>query len=130
MRKNPPADVFLQHGTSRGPIHLARTPRFLRFVIQGTDWLSLDALDQMEDTPAPDETVIVAELVSRGNIHIDGADKRGRRTASWVSTATYKQVHNPPPREVAADTQQWQAWCYQRAKCPPAYTPPQPKGEK
>lgn len=39
--------AILRVGISRKPLQLERAPTFLRFVMVGSDWETLDALDQI-----------------------------------------------------------------------------------
>jgi hypothetical protein len=105
--------VSLKLGTLRGPLTLKRVPRFLRFVVTGTDWTTLDALDQLDDTPREGEHVIAAEKRDESSVHLDGY-KNGRRCGWWERTATYEPVPDPPPQDVLRDTAKWQAWCVER----------------
>lgn len=115
--------VCLVHGTVRGPLVLKRAPLLLRFVLTGADWKTLDALDQPGDEPKPGERVIAAERRGGfGSVHVDGRDRKGRRTAEWYTTADYESVPDQPPQEVLRDRAEWEAWCWQRV----GKTPPQP----
>jgi hypothetical protein len=107
--------VFLRLGTTRGPLTLRRVPRFLRFVVRGTDWATLDALDQLDDEPAAGETVIAAEKADESSVHLDYTERKtGRRRGLWERTATYAPVADPPADDVLRDTAKWQAWCLAR----------------
>lgn len=112
MRWNE-TQVFLRLGSTRGPLTLRRTPRFPRFVLTGTDWSTLDALDQLDDTPRPGERVIAAEKRDESSVHYDGV-RNGRRFGEWHRTATYVPVPDPPPQDVLRDTERWRAWCVAR----------------
>lgn len=107
--------VFLKLGTTRGPLTLKRVPRFLRFVLTGADWKTLDALDQLDDAPRAGEHVIAAEKRDESRMHLDGY-KNGRRCGWWENIATYEPVPDPPPQDVLRDTAAWQAWCLERLK--------------
>jgi hypothetical protein len=108
--------VFLQHGTSRGPLTLKRTPTYLRFVMRGVNWDTLDALDQLDDTPADDERVLAAVVRDRNMVHLDGTDKRGRRCAWWIPSYTYVLVQPQPPDDTMRDTAKWRAWCLEQQR--------------
>lgn len=107
--------VFLMLGSARGPLVLKRAPRLLRFVLTGSDWKTLDALDQLDDEPKPEERVIAAERRGGyGAVHTDGRDKQGRRTAEWYTTADYEYIPDQPPQDVLRDRARWEAWCWER----------------
>lgn len=103
----PPEIVRLKHPQFKGSIRLARTPRFLRFVLSDGKW---DALDQLEDTPADNEVIYAAELVRRGVIHVDGT-RKGRRCGWTEHTADYELVSSPPAQEILRSTEKWREWC-------------------
>lgn len=108
--------VFLQHGRSRGPLTLKRTPTYLRFVMRGVNWDSLDALDQLDDSPADDERILAAVLRDKSMVHLDGTTQGGRRTAWWIPTYTYVLVQPQPPDDTMRDTHKWRAWCWRQSK--------------
>lgn len=113
-RHADPASVFLYvAGQSRGGLALRRTPKYLRFVVTGTDWKTLDALDQLDDTPAAGERVIVAEKAETSRVHLYGV-RNGRRTGWYETMVTYTPVADPPADDVARDTAKYQAWCLAR----------------
>lgn len=113
--------VTLRLGTTRGPLTLRRTPTYLRFVVTGTDWATLDALDQLDDAPRPGETVIAARKADESSIHFDGY-RNGKRAGWWERTASYEPVADQPPADVLRDTERWRAWCLEQVaaeKAPP-----------
>jgi hypothetical protein len=103
--------VFLKVGSLRGPLTLKRhpLPKFLRFVLTGSDWKTLDALDQLDDAPRPGEFVIAAVKADESSVHFDGY-RGGKRAGWWERTATYERVPDQPPQDVLTDTARWQAW--------------------
>lgn len=104
-----PSLVSLRVGTLRGRLSLYRTPKYLRFVMAGADWDTLDALDQLDDTPREGEQVMAAALGKRGSVHVC---RRGKgQKSSWHRTATYHLLPEQPSQEVLRNTAQWQAWC-------------------
>mgnify|MGYP000626702823 CR=1 FL=1 len=111
--------VYLSHGGIRGKgLLLKRQPRFLRFVITGTDWETLDALDQLGDTPRDGEYVIAAEKRDESSVHFSGY-RDGKRAGWWERTATYQSVPDQPPQDVLRDTDRWRAWAAERAAVNP-----------
>lgn len=101
--------VSLRHGTTRGSLHLQRAPLFLRFVMRGTDWSTLNALDQLDDAPKPGETVYAAVKVDSAGMHVDRVVNR-RRVGEWYQTATYELVPDQPDQEILQDATEWKAW--------------------
>jgi hypothetical protein len=91
---------------------LRRTPILLRVVFNGSTW---DALDQLDDTPAADETVHVYRVASvPSTYHIDYTDRAtGRRRGEWRTTADYAFYATPPDDAVRA-TEAWRAWTMAR----------------
>jgi hypothetical protein len=103
-------------GVTRGTLQLRRIPKYLRFTWKNSDWKTLDALDQLDDTPHEDEQLMVAVLGERGNVHIDGV-RNGRRYGEWRETADYHLLAEQPPQEVLRNSEKWRGWCYaQEAK--------------
>lgn len=105
--------VSLKHGTIRGSLSLRRCPKYLRFVITGTDWKTLDALDQLDDEPRDGEYLIAAVKSSEGSVHLDGT-RNGRRFGEWHRTATYETMPDQPSQETMRDRAEWQKWCMER----------------
>jgi hypothetical protein len=99
---------------------LQRTPLYLRATIRRTDAgkRGFDALDQLDDTPAPDETIVAYRLASTdGTIHIDRTDPRTRRrVGSWHRLVTYAVVDPQPDDVTMRDITKWRAWCLERQK--------------
>lgn len=102
--------VHLRLGSLRGPLNLERTPRYLRFVIQGAKWETLDALDQPVDSPDGGEKCYAAIRTESSSVHVDGY-RNGKRFGEWHKTATYELVADQPSQEQMADYEQWKAWC-------------------
>lgn len=104
------AVVSLKVGILRGHLSLARTPKYLRFVMVGADWKTLDALDQLDDSPKPEEHLIAAVKGDESTVHIDGI-RNGRRFGEWRRCVTYHLVPEQPDQETMRDREKWQAWC-------------------
>lgn len=96
-------------------LQLERAPRYLRVVIN--DKREVDALDQLEDTPASDELVVAYELDGDyGSMHIDRRDKKtGRRIGEWYKTAQYKRIMEQPNELLMRENESWRRWCQERA---------------
>lgn len=103
--------VFLRVGTMRGPLHVLRDPlpRFIRFVIQGTHWPTLDVLDQIGDEPKPNEHVIAAVKVDESVVHFDGT-RNGKRCGWNEHSATYEPVPEQPPQDTLRNAALWREW--------------------
>ena len=87
---------------------LKRAPRFLRAVRNARG--DVDALDQLDDEPQPDEQIIVYRLEGEvGSVHIQGA--RGRGRCGWYTTAQYRVVDPQPEDADVRETQPWRNWC-------------------
>lgn len=96
------------------PLVLTRDPlpKFLRFVVTGDDWQTLDALDQLDDEPKAVERVIAAKMDGKpGTLHLDRWQKGRGRVGEWYRTADYWPVAEQPPDDVLRDREKWRAWC-------------------
>ena len=98
-----------------GKLLIRRAPLHLRVVRSASgEW---DALDQLDDTPRPDEQVFAYRLVEAGSaVHLSMRDKRGRRTGGWFVAATYAHVVEQPAEDVMRDTAKWRDWCLARQR--------------
>jgi hypothetical protein len=105
---------------SNGPaagqvLNLRRAPLFLRLVqdLAGA-W---DALDQLHDTPRPDETIVVYRLVSNdGPIHLNMRGRQGRRCGGTFQRATYAVVEEQPDDATLRTTASWRQWAQGQAE--------------
>jgi hypothetical protein len=88
---------------------LKRAPKYLRVVRDSEGkW---DALDALDDTPAPGEAVIAYRKVSDdGAGFIDYTDGRGRRCGTSFISATYAVCDPQPPDDVLRDRERWAEW--------------------
>ena len=102
--------VYLDTGGGRVSLTLKRAPKYLRFVMRGTDYATLDALDQWDDQPRDGETVYAAVIAYSSDVHLSCRDKDGRRYGRREKTATYELVPEQPDQETLRDTARWQAW--------------------
>jgi hypothetical protein len=86
---------------------LHRAVKFLR-VVQNKSGV-WDALDQPEDTPAPEETVFAYQITEKpGMCHI----RSGKRGASgFYAIATYRMCAEQPYDQVMRGMSLWQQWC-------------------
>lgn len=90
---------------------LKRAPLFLRAVRKRTliegqgEW---DALDQLTDTPEPDEEIIAYRRHRRpGWVHINTGRKPG---GGFYTVAEYRVVPAQPDDATLRDRARWQAW--------------------
>jgi hypothetical protein len=89
---------------------LKRAPLFLRVTV-GQDG-KIDALDQLDDAPMPDEKILVYRRRGEaGSLHIDGRDKRGRRFGEWYAYGEYDLFAEQPADEILRNNQRWRNWC-------------------
>lgn len=107
----------LLDGPAKGTsLSLGRSPYFLR-VVRAPDgkW---DALDQLDDTPEPDEEIHVYRLASEPvTAHVDGRDPQtGKRFGRWLSIGTYVLHLTQPDDRTARDKAAWQEWCVEEGR--------------
>lgn len=110
--------TFLDGPAQGQHLSLRRSPLYLRVVCDAAGhW---DALDQIDDTPAPGETIhayrragaaTVCHLLIRGN--------RDGRRSGWYSSAQYLHLREQPSATELRDTALWQAWCRRHATSQP-----------
>lgn len=99
-----------EDGPARGQtLMLKRAAYFLR-VVQGADG-KFDALDQLDDTPKPDEKLFAYEINGTpGMAFVDGTKCRGA-----YALANYKVVKNQPTDVEMRTTEAWQEWVMKTA---------------
>lgn len=91
-------------------LSLRRAPLYLR-AVQNADG-NWDALDQLDDTPEPDETVTVYRRVgSATTVHLHGT-----KISGWYAMATYELHAEQPSIEECRDTAKWQDWVHAQVK--------------
>lgn len=107
--------TFKQGPADGKTLSLQRVPVYLRVVVDGAG--NIDALDQLDDTPRPGETIYVYKILNHaGTVHIDRRDpKTGRRVGEWMQMATYQLMEEQPTQEQARDTATWQNWVAEQA---------------
>lgn len=104
-------------GTARQGMMLRRAPIFLRVVVDESAG-TVDALDQLDDTPSPGESVHVYERqggLSMGHYCFRGREK-GR--SGFYPIATYK--HRPDvDGEALRGEEAWREWCHGQPQARP-----------
>lgn len=103
-----------QDGPAAGKVlDLARAPLLLRVVID--DAGTVDALDQLSDSPRVGEKVYVYRLVSNdGSVHVCGT-KNGRRWGATLQRTVYRLHEQQPDDKAARWTTDWQRWATEQA---------------
>lgn len=92
------------------PLLLKRAPHFLR-AVQAPDG-TWDALDQLHDTPKPDETIVAYEMVGEPSwCHINARGKKGERTGGVFHGGRYTVCDPQPTEAQLRDTPSWRLWC-------------------
>lgn len=87
---------------------ISRAPRFLRVVVGPNN--KIDALDLLEDTPAPEEEIHIYEIQTEPiTAFVDGT-KNGRRFGRAVQIADYAYFPEQPADHEVRTTEAWQAW--------------------
>lgn len=83
---------------------LRRAPKLLR--VTRSDAGEIDALDQLDDRPKPNETITVYERVTTpSTVHINMRGGCGR-----YQIADYRQTSRQPDDATARSTAAWRAW--------------------
>lgn len=100
---------------------LRRAPFFLRAVQRPakpgwSDMGEWDALDQLDDRPSADETIVVYRLrpSTQSRMHVC-ARGRGARAGGWYEGGEYEVVAQQPDDAVARDTDRWREWAFAHA---------------
>jgi hypothetical protein len=128
--------IHFQDGPAHGVMmELQRAPVLLRVVetpVLEPDGLpEFDALDQVDDTPKPEERIhVYVRIGGAGWAHVDFRDKNGRRDSKNVITARYRLYERQPDDADARDTERWRTWAEaQREHLIPNSQPPNPPTE-
>lgn len=100
-------------GPAKGvTLRLARGVWLLRVVQNAAgEW---DALDQLDDTPEPDERVYVYTFNPGTISHafVDYHTINGGRRGERVTLAEYVYRAEQPPDDVVRDNRRWRKWCF------------------
>lgn len=99
---------FLDGPAKGKSLMLKRSPLFLRVVVKGGEW---DALDQVADEPAQEETVHVYErTLNQGSVHL--LLRGNAKAASGFYARAHYRLHDHPPAErTLRSSKLWQTWC-------------------
>lgn len=97
-------------GPAKGKtLMLQRASIFLRVVV-GPDG-EVDALDQLDDEPRPDERLYAYRFSKDGgSIHINSCDSRGHRNGGFFRIAEYSPVEPQPADDQMRTQAAWVAW--------------------
>lgn len=104
---------FIDGPAAGESLMLRRAPYFLR-VVQGPTgkW---DALDQLDDRPSADETLVVYRLrpLTQTRMHVCA---RGRgAVGGWFEGGEYELVADQPDDATLRDTDRWHEWAFAHA---------------
>lgn len=97
-------------------LSLQRAPLMLRVVVDKDG--KVDALDQLADSPKPNESVHCYIMAGPPGAtgFIDGRDpKTGRRWGHPFASATYRLHDAPPADSIMRNNQQWAQWVNENA---------------
>lgn len=99
-------------GPANGQVlQLRRAPRFLRIVVDPAG--KVDGLDQLDDTPADNETIHVYERQTEPvRAHLNFGGGRG----GWFEMADYAHFPQQPQDHEVRATDAWQAWVQATSK--------------
>ena len=89
---------------------LRRGPVFLRVTRDRAG--ECDALDQLDDSPRPDEQMTVYRLTERPGIcHLSTRGKGGKRFGGIFVRANYALCETQPDDSIMRDNALWASWC-------------------
>lgn len=99
-----------EDGPAKGQVlMLKRAPRFLR-VVQSQKSGAWDALNELMDTPQPEEKLFAYESVGQpAYAFVDGTKCHG-----CYAIAAYRFISEQPPDAVMRNSDIWGAWCESR----------------
>ncbi len=106
--------ITFLNGPAKGQsLSLTRAAYFLRIVHGPKGW---DGLDQLEDTPAPDETIHIYRAANTpSTVHVDGCTN-GKRWSKWMVHGEYRLAIEQPDDATARNNPAWREWCQDQAK--------------
>lgn len=96
---------FLDGPAKGKTLMLKRAPVFLRVTNIGDRW---DALDQLNDSPLPEEVVHAYRAASEvGAVHVN----RGGGKGGFYTVADYELCPSQPSQDQMRNLGQWADWC-------------------
>jgi hypothetical protein len=101
---------FLDGPAEGKTLELRRAPVLLRVAIDGE---TVDALDQLSDTPRDTETLYVYRLEGKASsYHLLVRGPKARERGGWWAYAEYVSVpmDEQPDQETLQDTERWREW--------------------
>lgn len=97
---------FLDGPAQGKTLMLKRTPKYLRVVVDAKG--DIDALDQLEDVPRPEESVFAYRLHEhKGAVHLNTGRGPG---GGFYQACDFKLIPNQPADAVLRSTKAWQQW--------------------
>jgi hypothetical protein len=97
--------TFLDGPAKGKTLMLRRTPKYLRVVVDQDG--AVDALDQLEDAPRPDERVFAYILQeNKGSVHLN----MGRGRGGFYTLAGYKLISPQPDDTLLRANAAWRRW--------------------
>lgn len=106
------------HRSVKAVLHIRTAPKYLRFVVRGINWDSLDALDQPGDEPEDEERVIPAVLQSTARGFMCGRTKGGKPTGAAFWQADYIGLGIKLPDRITRDEKSWNEWVSKQPPTP------------
>jgi hypothetical protein len=97
-----------EDGPAKGQtLMLKRAAVFLRVVESNGTW---DALDQLDDTPKPEEKIYAYQIIGKpGMMHLN----RGGGRSGWYAIASYRLISPQPSDTEMRSTDAWWDWTEQ-----------------
>ncbi len=90
-------------------LRLRRAPIYLRVTLDRAG--TIDALDQLDDRPRPDEALFAYIKTSDdGMVHINSRDSKGRHTGGFFAMATYALIEPQPDEATMRSQAMWVEW--------------------
>lgn len=104
--------TIFNDGPAQGQkLMLKRAPFFLRVVRDGNG--KFDALDQLDDSPAPGERLFAYVIIGLpGSCHVRAAGNRG----GFFVMANYGVANPQPDDATMRDQDAWSSWCEANAE--------------
>lgn len=100
------------NGPAKGTsLNLQRTPVFLRVVIDPKG-MTVDALDQLDDTPKENEALYAYKLAGTPGRTFFCSREKGCQ----VENSADYELCAQPPDDVMRDNDKWAAWCTNQAE--------------